>query len=93
MRIYNNFYVFLREGEYTIVSPTAVSEENGSRDPRVRRGRQWGVGARRWRDLGCVDGGSGEPGRDGDGILGASREAVGSQGETAAAMLGRNEFN
>jgi hypothetical protein len=33
MRIYNNFYVFLREGEYTIVSPTAVGEEKGSLDP------------------------------------------------------------
>jgi hypothetical protein len=28
----------------------------------VRRGRQWGVGARRQRDLGCVEGDSGEPG-------------------------------
>jgi hypothetical protein len=65
MRIYNNFYVFLQEGEYTIVSPTAVGEEKGSRDPRVRRGRQWGAGARRRRDLGCVEGGSGEPGLDG----------------------------
>jgi hypothetical protein len=61
MRIYNNFYVFLREGEYTIVSPTAVGEEKGSWDPRVRRGRQWVAGARRRRDLG----GSGEPERDG----------------------------
>jgi hypothetical protein len=33
----------------------------------VRRGRQWGAGARRRRDLGCVEGGSGEPGRDDDG--------------------------
>jgi hypothetical protein len=65
MRIYNNFYVFLREGKYTIVSPTAVSEEKRSRDPRVRRGRQWVVGATRRWDLGCVEGGSGEPGRDG----------------------------
>jgi hypothetical protein len=65
MRIYNNFYVFLREGEYTIVSPTIVGEEKGSQDPRVRRGRQWGAGARRRRDLGCVEGGSGEPGRRG----------------------------
>jgi hypothetical protein len=65
MRICNNFYVFLREGEYTIVSPNAVGEEKGSRDPRVRRGRQWVAGARRQRDLGCVDGGSGELGRDG----------------------------
>jgi hypothetical protein len=67
MRMYNNFYVFIREGEYKIVSPTAVGEETGSRDPRVRRGRQWGAGARRQRDLGCVEGGSGEPGRD-DGV-------------------------
>jgi hypothetical protein len=74
------------------VSPTAVGEEKGSRDPWVRRGRQWGAGARRRRDLGWVEGGGGEPGRDGDGILGASREAVGSRGETATAMLGRNKF-
>jgi hypothetical protein len=71
MRIYNNFYVFLREGEYTIVSPTAAGEEKGSQHPRVCRGRQWGAGARRRRDLGCVEGGSGEPGRDNSGILGA----------------------
>jgi hypothetical protein len=62
MRIYNNLYVFLE----SVVSPTAVGEEKGSRDPRgasreavgsrgettagscVRRGRQWGAGAR-WR--------------------------------------------
>jgi hypothetical protein len=31
----------------------------------VRRGRQWGPGARRWRDPMCVEGGNGEPGRDG----------------------------
>jgi hypothetical protein len=30
----------------------------------VHRGRQWGAGARRRQDLGCVEGGSGEPGRD-----------------------------
>jgi hypothetical protein len=84
MRIYNNLYVFLREGKYAIVSPTAVGEEKGSRDPRVRRGRQWGAGARRRRDLGCVEGGSGEPERDGGESLGASREAVGSRGETTA---------
>jgi hypothetical protein len=79
MRIYNNFYIFLREGEYTIVSPTAVGEEKGSRDPRDAsreavgsRGetaagswKQWGARARRRHDLGCVEGGSGEPGRDG----------------------------
>jgi hypothetical protein len=65
MRIYNNFYVFLREGGYTIVSPTAVGEEKGSWDPRVCRGRQWVAGARWQRDLECVEGGSGEPGRDG----------------------------
>jgi hypothetical protein len=93
MRIYNNFYVFLREGEYTIVSPIVVGEDKGSRDHRVRRGRQWGAGARRRQDLGCVEGGSGEPGRDGGGIFGASREALGSRGETAAVMLGRNKFN
>jgi hypothetical protein len=46
----------------------------------VRRGRQWGARARRRRDHGCVEGGSGEPGRDGDKVLGASREAVGSRG-------------
>jgi hypothetical protein len=93
MRIYNNFYVFLREGEYTIVSPTAVGEEKGSQDPRVRRWRQWGAGARRRRDLGCVEGGSGEPGRDGGGILGASREAVGTRARWRSAMLGRKKFN
>jgi hypothetical protein len=31
----------------------------------VRRGRRWGAGARQRRDLGRVEGGSGEPGRDG----------------------------
>jgi hypothetical protein len=31
----------------------------------VHRGMQWGAGVRRRRDLGCVEGGSGEPGRDG----------------------------
>jgi hypothetical protein len=36
----------------------------------VRRGRQWEAEARRWRDLGCVEGGSGEPGRDGGGDAG-----------------------
>jgi hypothetical protein len=36
----------------------------------VGRGRRWGAGARRRRDLGCVEGGSGEPGRDGDGDAG-----------------------
>jgi hypothetical protein len=61
MRIYNNLYVFLE----SVVSPTAVGEEKGSRDPGVRQGRQWGAEARRRRDLGCVEGGSGEPGRDG----------------------------
>jgi hypothetical protein len=84
MRIYNNFYVFLREEEYTTVSPTAVGEEKGTRDPRVRRGRQWVAGAKRRWDLGCVDRGNGEPGRDDGGILCASREAVGSRGETIA---------
>jgi hypothetical protein len=92
MRIYNNFYVFLGEGEYTIVSPTAVGEEKGSRDPRVRRGRQWGAGARRRRDLGCVEGGSGEPWRDGGGILGASREAVGSRGEMVVGDAGEKHI-
>jgi hypothetical protein len=43
-----------------------------------------GAGARQRRDLGCVEGGSGEPGRDSGGVLGASRVAVGSRGETAA---------
>jgi hypothetical protein len=41
--------------------------------------------------LGCVEGGSGEPGRDGDGILGALREAVGSLGETTAGSWVRGE--
>jgi hypothetical protein len=76
MRIYNNFYVFLREGEYTIVSPTAVGKEMGSRDPRVRRGRQRVVGARRRRDLG----GSGEPGRDDGKIFGCVEEGSGEPG-------------
>jgi hypothetical protein len=89
MRIYNNFYIFLREGEYTIVSPTAVVEEKGSRDPRVCRGRQWGAGARQRRDLGCVEGGNGEPGRDGGRILVASRDPVGSRTDTVAGSLVR----
>jgi hypothetical protein len=54
----------------------------------VRRGRQWGAGARWRRDLGCIEGGSGEPGRDGGGILGASREAVGSRGQMAVGDAG-----
>jgi hypothetical protein len=61
MRVFNNFYVFLE----SVVSPTAVGEEKGSRDPGVHRGRQWGAGARRRWDLRCVEGGSGEPRRDG----------------------------
>jgi hypothetical protein len=47
----------------------------------VRRGRQCGARARQQRDLGCVEGGSGEPGRDSGGILGASSEVVGSRSE------------
>jgi hypothetical protein len=86
------YFYFLGEGEYTIVTPTAVGEEKRSRDPRVRRGRQWGVGARRRRDVGCVDGGSGQPGRDGGGILGASREAVGSRGEMAVDDVGEKHI-
>jgi hypothetical protein len=63
----------------SVVSPTAVGKE------KVRDGG--GI-------LGCVKGGSGEPGQDDGGILGASREVVGSQGEMrSAAMLGRNIFN
>jgi hypothetical protein len=58
----------------------------------VRRGRQWGAEARRRRDLGCIEGGSGEPGRDGDGILGASREAVGSRGEMAVGDAGEKHI-
>jgi hypothetical protein len=88
MGIYNNFYVFLREGEYTIVSPTTVGEEKRSRDPRVRRGRQWVARARRRRDLG----GSGEPGRDDGRILGASREVVGSWGEMEVADAGEKQI-
>jgi hypothetical protein len=64
------------------VSPTAVGEEKGSRDPRV-------AGARRQRDLG----GSGEHGRDEGRIIGASREAVGSWGEMAVADARKKEFN
>jgi hypothetical protein len=86
------YFYFLGEGEYTIVTPTAVGEEKRSRDPRVRRGRQWGVGARRRRDVGCVDGGSGQPGRDGGEILGASREAVGSRGEMAVDDVGEKHI-
>jgi hypothetical protein len=86
------YFYFLGEGEYTIVTPTAVGEEKRSRDPRVRRGRQWGAGARRRRDVGCVDGGSGQPGRDGGGILGASREAVGSRGEMAVDDVGEKHI-
>jgi hypothetical protein len=59
------------------VSPTAVSEEN-ERD---------GGGI-----LGCVEGGSREPGRDGGGILGASREAVGSQGEMPVSDAGEKHI-
>jgi hypothetical protein len=58
MRVFNNFYVFLE----SVVSPTAVGEEKGSRDPEVRRGRLWGTEARRRQDLGCIEGGSGELG-------------------------------
>jgi hypothetical protein len=58
----------------------------------VRRERQWGARARRRRDLGCVEGGSGEPGRDGDGILGALREAVGSRGEMAVGDAGEKQI-
>jgi hypothetical protein len=92
MRIYNNFYVFLREGEYTIVSPTAVGEEKGSRDPRVHRGRQWVAGARWRRDLGYVEGGSWELERDDGRILGASREAVGNRGEVAVGDAGEKQI-
>jgi hypothetical protein len=79
------------------VSPTAVGEEKGSRDPSVRRGRQWGAGARRRgarqrRDLGCIEGGSGELGRDGGRILGALREAVGSRGEMAVDDAGEKQI-
>jgi hypothetical protein len=74
MRIHNNLYVFLREGEYIIVSPTTVGEEKGS------------------RDLGCVEGGSGEPVRDGGGILGELREAVGSRGEMVVGDAGEKQI-
>jgi hypothetical protein len=40
------------------------------------------------RILGCVEGGSGEAGRDDGGILGASREAVGSPGARRRRDLG-----
>jgi hypothetical protein len=49
--------------------------------------RRRGVGI-----LGCVEGGSGEPGRDGGGILGASREAVGSRGEMAVNDVGEKQI-
>jgi hypothetical protein len=42
--------------------------------------------------LGCVEGGSGEPGRDGGGILGASREVVGSRGEMAVGDAGEKHI-
>jgi hypothetical protein len=51
----------------SVVSPTIVGEEK-RRDGEI---------------LGCVEGGSGEPGQDGCGILGVSREVVGSRREMA----------
>jgi hypothetical protein len=59
------------------VSSTAVGEEKGSDDSRI---------------LGCVEEGSGELGRDGGGILGASREAVGSRGEMAIGDAGEKHI-
>jgi hypothetical protein len=52
----------------SVVSPTVVGEEKG-----IDIG---GI-------LGCVEGCCGEPRRDSGGIMGASREAVGSRGEMA----------
>jgi hypothetical protein len=46
---------------------------------------------RRW-DLGCAKGGSGVPGRDDGGNLGASREAVGSRGEMAVGDAGEKQI-
>jgi hypothetical protein len=62
----------------SVVSPTVVGEEKGRDGGRI---------------LGCVEGGSGEPGRDDGGILGASREAVASRGEMAVGDAGENIFN
>jgi hypothetical protein len=42
--------------------------------------------------VGCVEGGSGEPGRDSSGILGASREAVGSRGEMVVGDAGEKQI-
>jgi hypothetical protein len=58
----------------------------------VRRGRQCGARARQRQDLGCVEGGSEVPGRDSGGILGASREVVGSRGEMVVGDAGEKHI-
>jgi hypothetical protein len=42
--------------------------------------------------LGCVEGGSGEPGRDDGEILGASREVVGSRDEMVVGDAGEKQI-
>jgi hypothetical protein len=60
-----------------VVSPTAVGEEKGRDGGRI---------------LGCVEGGSGEPGQDDNKILGALREAVWSQGEMVVGNAGEKHI-
>jgi hypothetical protein len=60
-----------------VVSPTAVGEEKGRDGGRI---------------LGCVEGGSGEPGRDDNKILGALREAVWSQEEMVVGDAGEKHI-
>jgi hypothetical protein len=62
-----------------------------------KRNIQWcrlpqSVRRRGARVLGCIEGGSGEPRRDDGGILGASREAVGSRGEMAVGDAGEKQI-
>jgi hypothetical protein len=89
MRIYNNFYVFLREGEYTIVSPTTVGEEKGSQDARVRQVRQW-VARARWRWILEAVGSLGEM-TAGSWVRRGRQWGAGPRWRSA--MLGRNKFN
>jgi hypothetical protein len=61
----------------SVLLPTTIGEEKG-RD---------GGGI-----LECIEGGSGESGRDDGRILGASREAVGSRGEMAVGDAGEKHI-
>jgi hypothetical protein len=61
----------------SVVSPIAVSKEKGRDGGKILR---------------CVEGGSGEPGRDSGGFLGASREAVGRRGEMAVGDAGEKHI-